>query len=33
MHIQKGDTEAEILDKGAYLYSFKVKSKDILLER
>jgi len=32
MHVQKGDTEAEILDKGAYLYSFKVKSKDILLE-
>ncbi|BDC17783.1 aldose 1-epimerase [Acidianus sp. HS-5] len=32
MHIQKGDTEAEILERGAYLYSFKVNSRDVLLE-
>lgn len=32
MYIQKGEAEAEILEKGAYVYSFKVKSKDVLLE-
>lgn len=31
MKIRKGNTEADVLAKGAYLYSFTVKEKDILL--
>ncbi|WP_338598173.1 aldose 1-epimerase [Sulfolobus tengchongensis] len=32
MKIKKGDTEAEILTRGAYLYSFKIGSKDVILK-
>ena len=31
MKIKKGETEAEILSRGAYLYSFKIGSKELIL--
>jgi aldose 1-epimerase len=32
VRIKKGDTEAEILPKGAYLYSLKIRDKDVILK-